>query len=62
MKAGDLVFNRRAPNKVLGIVIRLYSITNLIMHKKPVEMAVVETPHGNHHWKKKKLGVFHESW
>jgi len=61
VKIGDLVFNKRTPNKVLGIVIRLYAIINKLMHKKPVDMAVVATKDGNKHWKKRKLGVFDES-
>lgn len=62
MKVGDLVFNRRMPNKILGIVIRLYTIVNKLMHKKPVDMAVVATRDGRRHWKKRKLGVFDEDW
>ena len=58
MKVGDLVFNKRLPNKILGIVIRLYTILNNGFHKKPVDMAVVETTTGKHHWKQRKLGVF----
>jgi hypothetical protein len=61
VKVGDLVFNRRFPGKVLGIVIHLYVIVNKLMHKKPVDMVVVETSDGHHHWKKRKLGVFDES-
>jgi hypothetical protein len=60
MKVGDLVFNKRIPAKILGIVIRLYSIVNRFMHKKPVPMAVVSTEDGTHHWKRRKLGVFNE--
>lgn len=60
MKVGDLVFNKRIPAKILGIVVRLYSIVNKIMHKKPVPMAVVATGDGTYHWKRRKLGVFDE--
>ncbi len=60
MKVGDLVFNKRIPAKILGIVVRLYSIVNKIMHKKPVPMAVVATKDGMCHWKRRKLGVFNE--
>jgi hypothetical protein len=60
MKVGDLVFNKRIPAKILGIVIRLYSIVNRFMHKKPVPMAVIATEDGTHHWKRRKLGVFDE--
>ena len=61
MKVGDLVFNKRLPDRVLGIVIRLYTIVNKLMHKKPVDMAVVATSEGTNHWKKRKLGVFNEN-
>ena len=61
MKVGDLVFNRRIPNKILGIVIRLYTIFKNGIHRKPVDMAVVATKDGSHHWKKRKLGVVDES-
>jgi len=58
MKVGDLVFNKRIPAKILGIVVHLYSIVSRTMHKKAVPMAVVATEDGIHHWKKRKLGVF----
>jgi hypothetical protein len=58
MKVGDLVFNKRIPAKILGIVVRLYSIVSGTIHKKTVPMAVVATEDGMHHWKKRKLGVF----
>ena len=61
MKVGDLVFNKRFPARILGIVVRLYTICNKLMHKKPVNMAVVATKDGNRHWKRRKLGVFNES-
>ena len=61
VKVGDLVFNRRIPDKILGIVIRLYTIFKNGFHKKPVDMVVVANESGHHHWKKRKLGVFDES-
>jgi|32_taG_2_1085360.scaffolds.fasta_scaffold02996_15 hypothetical protein len=60
IKVGDLVFNKRFPTKILGIVIRLYIIFKNGIHKKPVDMAVIATKDGNHHWKQRKLGVFDE--
>lgn len=61
MKIGDLVFRKRLPGRVFGIIVRLYTIVNKMMHKKPVDMVVVATEDGNQHWKKRKLGVFNEN-
>lgn len=62
IKVGDLVFKQTISKKILGIVIRLYTIFKNGIHKKPVNMAVVATKDENHHWKQRKLGVLDENW
>ena len=61
MKVGDLVATKREPIKVLGVIIRLFSIGNQKMHKDPLPMVEVMTDDGVHIWKRRKVEVVSES-
>ncbi len=61
MRVGDLVMRRRGSKKILGIVVRVFEIKNLSMHKKPLSMAELMTDTGLHVWKRRKLQVISES-
>ena len=60
MKVGDLVVKKRDPTKILGMVVRLFSIVNRSMHK-PLPMVEIMTNDGVHIWKRRKVRVTSES-
>jgi len=60
MKVGDLVVKKRDPTKILGMVVRLFSIDNRSMHK-PLPMVEIMTNDGVHIWKRRKVKVTSES-
>ena len=60
MRVGDLVMRRRGSKKILGIIVRMFEIKNISMHKKPLPMVELMTATGVHVWKRRKLQVFSE--
>jgi hypothetical protein len=52
---------RRGSKKILGIIVRMFEIKNISMHKKPLPMAELMTDTGLHVWKRRKLQVISES-
>ena len=60
MKVGDLVRKSHGSKKILGIVVKLYEIENLTMHKEPLLMVELMTASGLHVWKRRKLQVISE--
>jgi len=61
VRVGDLVMRRRGSKKILGIIVRMFEIKNISMHKKPLPMAELMTDTGLHVWKRRKLQVISES-
>ena len=61
MKVGDLVVCKANSKRLLGIVIRLYCIFNLYLHREPLPMAEVATEKGIFRWKCRKLKVISEN-
>ena len=60
MKVGDLVVKKRDPTKILGIIIRLFSIDNRSIHA-PLPMVEIMTSDGVHVWKRRKVKVASEN-
>ena len=61
MKVGDLVVKKRDPTKILGMVVRLFSIDNQSMHNDPLPMVEIMTNDGMRTWKRRKVEVVNES-
>ena len=61
MKVGDLVVKKCDPTKILGMVVRLFSIDNQSMHNDPLPMVEIMTNDGVHIWKRRKVKVTSES-
>jgi len=61
VKVGDLVVRKSDRARLLGIIVRIYSIVNDFLHKKPLSMAEVGTEDGIMHWKCRKIEVISES-
>ena len=60
MKVGDLVVRKADKSRILGIVLRLYTIVNQFMHKKPLPMAIIATEDGPMFWKRRKIEVLND--
>ena len=61
MKVGDLVVRKTDKSRILGIVLRLYTIGNQFRHKDPLPMAEIATESGSMHWKCRKIEVINEN-
>jgi hypothetical protein len=61
VKVGDLVTKKCDSTKILGMVVRLYSIDNRAMHKESLPMVEIMTSDGVHTWKRRKVRVTSES-
>jgi ribulose 1,5-bisphosphate synthetase/thiazole synthase len=61
VKVGDLVVKKRDPAKILGMVVRLFSIDNQSLHNDPLPMVEIMTNDGMHIWKRRKVRVASES-
>ena len=60
MKVGDLVVKKRDPTKILGIIIRLFSIDNRSIYA-PLPMVEIMTSDGVYIWKRRKVEVASEN-